>query len=83
MLFFTVVTSQPCSVNGAVRLADGQSPNEGRVDICINKNWDSICGYAWQSPEANVACRSLGFDCNAQSTDIANTYNSILQMVFL
>ena len=47
---------------GAVRLADGVLEREGRVDVCINGVWGSICGYGWNAIDGYVLCKQLGFD---------------------
>ena len=48
-----------CSI-GAVRLADGLTEHEGRVEICYDNHWGGVCGNYWDSNEANVVCRQLG-----------------------
>ena len=48
-----------CS-NGAVRLADGLTEYEGRVEICYDNHWGGVCGNYWDNSEANVVCRQLG-----------------------
>ena len=48
-----------CS-NGAIRLADGLTEYEGRVEICYDNHWGSVCGNYWDNSEANVVCRQLG-----------------------
>ncbi|KAL5459863.1 hypothetical protein EMCRGX_G033248 [Ephydatia muelleri] len=47
--------------HGAVRLADGDGPNEGRVELCIRGKWGSVCDDYWDNAAAKVVCRQLGF----------------------
>ena len=47
--------------NGEVRLVDGSGPHEGRVEICVNKAWGTICSNSWSSFDAKVVCRQLGY----------------------
>ena len=47
--------------NGDIRLRGGTSANEGRVEICDNHAWGTVCDDLWGVPDANVACRQLGF----------------------
>jgi hypothetical protein len=47
--------------NGDVCLADGHSQYEGRLEICYNEIWGTVCSNVWDSYEIKVACRELGF----------------------
>ena len=50
----------PCT-NGDIRLRGGRNRFEGRVEICINNQWGTVCDDAWGTTDANVACKQLGF----------------------
>ena len=58
-LVFSEEEAVKCS-NGAVRLADGLTEFEGRVEICYNNRWGGVCGSSWDATEAAVVCRQLG-----------------------
>ena len=47
--------------DGNVRLVDGSSAYEGRVEICNNRQWGTICNRYWSANDAVVVCRQLGF----------------------
>ena len=47
--------------NGAIRLVDGPTFHQGRVEVCLNQEWGSVCDNNWTTADANVACRQLGF----------------------
>ena len=54
----------PCTVvcnHGSVRLAGGSTTNVGRVEICANETWGTVCDDFWGSADAGVICRQLGF----------------------
>ena len=45
-----------------VRLIDGLTPHDGRVEICLSGLWGSVCNYLWDARHAQVVCRQLGYD---------------------
>lgn len=44
-----------------IRLVNGADEFEGRIEICFNETWGTICDGLWSTFDANVACRQLGF----------------------
>ena len=46
---------------GDLRLVGGRSPNEGRLEICLNEQWGTVCHDYWSAADASVACRQLEF----------------------
>ena len=51
----------PCRPEGAVRLVDGIVPYRGRVEMCRDRRWRSICSGRWDNSDASVVCRQLGY----------------------
>ena len=45
---------------GDVRLVDGSDSSEGRVEICINDEWGTVCDDFWSDSDAGVVCRQVG-----------------------
>ncbi len=50
-----------CST-GDIRLVNGTNEREGRVEICVDEVWGTVCDQAWSTFDATVACRQLGFN---------------------
>ena len=51
--------------DGNIRLVDGNTPYEGRVEVCINRAWGTVCSrwyyyYRWSTTDSKVVCRELG-----------------------
>lgn len=44
-----------------MRLVGGSSASEGRVEVCINETYGTICDNGWTTNDANVICGQLGY----------------------
>ena len=44
-----------------VRLVDGSTSREGRLEFLVNGTWGRVCDKRFGHKEASVACRQLGF----------------------
>ena len=47
--------------HGNIRLVGGETEREGRVEVCINGLWGSVCSSGWDARDANVTCRHAGY----------------------
>ena len=48
-------------IDGAVRLQDGVSSSNGRVEFCQYRTWGTVCNEGWDDNDARVVCRQLGY----------------------
>ncbi|EDV22998.1 uncharacterized protein TRIADDRAFT_681, partial [Trichoplax adhaerens] len=48
-------------MESSLRLQDGTSPYDGRLEIFHNRQWGGVCDDNFSMVEANVACNQLGY----------------------
>ncbi|XP_033028506.1 scavenger receptor cysteine-rich domain-containing group B protein [Lacerta agilis] len=46
--------------SGGIRLANGNSSCQGRVEVLYGDSWGTVCDDDWDFPNAQVVCRQVG-----------------------
>ena len=55
-----IVHSYDCT-HGEIRLRNGLTSREGRVEICVDGTWGTVCHSGWSYNDARVVCKQLGY----------------------
>ena len=53
---------------GDIRLVGGSDQYEGRVEICINDDWGTVCDDFWGNQDAGVVCNQLGYNTSGRTS---------------
>lgn len=61
-----VSTQYEDCVDGSVRLVNGTNPLEGRVELCVNNAWGTICDSEFSEDLADIICNQTGFKYNGR-----------------
>ena len=57
---------------------DGESERAGTVEVCQNGVWVPVCSDQWDTPDATVVCRQLGYYYNGEITCYINRFNGCM-----
>ena len=44
-----------------MRLSGSSVANAGRIEICVEEIWTSLCDESWDFKDAKVVCKELGY----------------------
>ena len=76
-------TLQASCVDGDIQLVNGSSPLEGRLEICMNNAWGTVCNNSFSSSDAEVVCTLLGYRFNGSSVLAPSEFSQGSGPIFL
>ena len=93
VLVYCPLLNQPLSIiyslfigctEGDLRLVQSSdySRLDGRVEICRNSTWGTVCHSGWGNTDARVACRQLGFNLHGTTFSFV-LHHCMLQLLLL
>lgn len=50
-----------CCNSTDIRLVNEVNNFQGRVEVCVNGRWGTVCDNEWNEDDAAVVCRQLGY----------------------
>ncbi|XP_072175291.1 galectin-3-binding protein-like [Diadema setosum] len=60
LILSSLTATQEITEDGDIRLVNGSTSLEGRVEIFHNDSWGTVCNGKWSPTETQVVCRQLG-----------------------
>ena len=67
MIISTIPIVEACP-EGDIRLRGANSASGGRVEICVEQSWTTVCDVFWDNQDASVLCGQLGFSPYGNNT---------------
>ena len=67
-MFIVDIVIGPC-IDGGIRIipSNARSAIKGRVEVCFNGIWGTICSLYWDDQDASVACKQLGYSAEGST----------------
>ena len=63
-----------------MRLVNGTTPKEGRVEVCYDGEYRALCSSFWDELDATVLCEQLGYSMGGM---FVRTYNELISIIIL
>ena len=59
--YYVLYSSAACA-DGEVRLVEGESEWEGRLEVCLSQRWGTVSSDGWSHTNTHVICNDLGYE---------------------
>ena len=59
-VFIAIDTEASNCTTGEMRLVGNDNGNEGRLEVCVNGAWGTVCSDKFDLLDVAVACEALG-----------------------
>ena len=64
--YYVCILLVDCTTNWELRLVGGTNVCEGRLEVCLNGVWGTVCDQSWDNTDAGVVCTELGYSRQGQ-----------------
>ena len=59
--FYCNITILVQCLDGDIRLSEGDTEREGRLEVCLNQRWGTVSRSGWIVANIQVVCNQLGY----------------------
>ena len=68
-------------VDGEVRLFEGETELEGRLEVCFSRRWGTVGSEGWSQVNTKVVCNDLGYELDTGMHLLACYYINLLKQI--
>ena len=68
-------------LNGELRLVEGETELEGRLEVCFGQRWGTVGNDGWTEVNSQVLCNAFGYDFTGMTKRSIATHNVFFHQV--